>query len=79
MPYWKGSFGLSVQHLRNGDDFFEMEFVSEQEDKGIWRVKGSRIPKKRDMVAGIITPDRNREQKAYYLTPAARDARNPVC
>lgn len=26
------------------------------------------------MVAGIITPDRNREQEAYYLTPAARDA-----
>ena len=30
--------------------------------------------KKRDMVAGIITPDRNREKEAYYLTPAARDA-----
>lgn len=27
-----------------------------------------------DMVAGIITPDRNREKEAYYLTPAARDA-----
>ena len=53
-----------------------MEFVSEQEDKGIWKVKGARIPKKRDMVAGIITPDRNREKEAYYLTPAARDARN---
>lgn len=51
-----------------------MEFVSGQEDKGIWRVKGARIPKKRDMVAGIITPDRNREKEAYYLTPAARDA-----
>ena len=61
-------------HLRNGDNFFEMEFVSGQEDKGIWRVKGARIPKKRDMVAGIITPDRNREKEAYYLTPAARDA-----
>ena len=61
-------------HLRNGDDFFEMEFVSGQEDKGIWKVKGARIPKKRDMVAGIITPDRNREKEAYYLTPAARDA-----
>ena len=31
-------------------------------------------PEKRDMVAGIITPDRNREKEAYYLTPAARDA-----
>lgn len=51
-----------------------MEFVSGQEDKGIWKVKGARIPKKRDMVAGIITPDRNREKEAYYLTPAARDA-----
>ena len=61
-------------HLRNGDDFFEMEFVSGQEDKGIWKVKGARIPKKRDMVAGIITQDRNREKEAYYLTPAARDA-----
>lgn len=61
-------------HLRNGDDFFEMEFVSGQEDKGIWKVKGARIPKKRDIVAGIITPDRNREKEAYYLTPAARDA-----
>ena len=61
-------------HLRNGDNFFEMEFVSGQEDKGIWKVKGARIPKKRDMVAGIITPDRNREKEAYYLTPAARDA-----
>lgn len=61
-------------YLRNGEDFFEMEFVSGQEDKGIWKVKGARIPKKRDMVAGIITPDRNREKEAYYLTPAARDA-----
>ena len=61
-------------HLRNGDDFFEMEFVRGQEDKEIWKVRGSRIPKKRDMVAGIIIPDRNREKEAYYLTPAARDA-----
>ena len=61
-------------YLRNGEDFFEMEFVSDQEDKGIWKAKGARIPKKRDMVAGIITPDRNREKEAYYLTPAARDA-----
>lgn len=71
---WEGQLRTFCAHLRNGDDFFEMEFVSEQENKGIWRVKGSRIPKKRDMVAGIITPDRNREQEAYYLTPAARDA-----
>ena len=70
----EGQLRTFCAHLRNGDDFFEMEFVSEQEDKGIWRVKGSRIPKKRDMVAGIITPDRNREQEDYYLTPAARDA-----
>lgn len=70
----EGQLRTFCAHLRNGDDFFEMEFVSKQEDKGIWRVKGSRIPKKRDMVAGIITPDRNREQEAYYLTPAARDA-----
>ena len=70
----EGQLRTFCAHLRNGDDFFEMEFVSEQEDKGIWRVKGSRIPKKHDMVAGIITPDRNREQEAYYLTPAARDA-----
>ena len=70
----EGQLRTFCAHLRNGDDFFEMEFVSEQENKGIWRVKGSRIPKKRDMVAGIITPDRNREQEAYYLTPAARDA-----
>lgn len=70
----EGQLRTFCAHLRNGDDFFEMEFVSEQEDKGIWRVKGARIPKKRDMVAGIITPDRNREQEAYYLTPAARDA-----
>lgn len=61
-------------HLRNGDDFFEMEFVRGQEDEGLWKVKGARIPKKREMVAGIITPDRNREKEAYYLTPAARDA-----
>ena len=61
-------------HLRNGDDFFEMEFISGQEDKEIWKVKGAGIPKKRDMVAGIIIPDRNREKEAYYLTPAARDA-----
>ena len=61
-------------YLRNGEDFFEMEFVSDQEDKGKWKAKGARIPKKRDMVAGIITPDRNREKEAYYLTPAARDA-----
>ena len=70
----EGQLRTFCAHLRNGDDFFEMEFVSEQEDKGIWRVKGSRIPKNRNMVAGIITPDRNREQEAYYLTPAARDA-----
>lgn len=61
-------------HLRNGDDFFEMEFIRGQEDKEIWKVRGARIPKKRDMVAGIIIPDRNREKEAYYLTPAARDA-----
>lgn len=61
-------------HLRNGEDSFEMEFIRGQEDKEIWKVKGARIPKKRDMVAGIITPDRNREKEAYYLTPAARDA-----
>ena len=70
----EGQLRTFCAHLRNGDDFFEMEFVSEQEDKGIWKVKGSRIPKNRNMVAGIITPDRNREQEAYYLTPAARDA-----
>lgn len=61
-------------HLRNGEDFFEMEFIRGQEDREIWKVKGARIPKKRDMVAGIISPDRNREKEAYYLTPAARDA-----
>ena len=70
----EGQLRTFCAHLRNGDDFFEMEFVSEQEDKGIWKVKGSRIPKNRNMVASIITPDRNREQEAYYLTPAARDA-----
>ena len=70
----EGQLRTFCAHLRNGDDFFEMEFVSEQEDKGIWKVKGSRIPKNHNMVAGIITPDRNREQEAYYLTPAARDA-----
>lgn len=70
----EGQLRTFCAHLRNGDDFFEMEFVSKQEDKGIWKVKGSRIPKNRNMVAGIITPDRNREQEAYYLTPAARDA-----
>ena len=61
-------------HLRNGEDFFEMEFIRGQEDREIWKVKGARIPKNHDMVAGIITPDRNREKEAYYLTPAARDA-----
>ncbi len=61
-------------HLRNGEDFFEMEFIRGQEDREIWKVKGARIPKNRDMVAGIISPDRNREKEAYYLTPAARDA-----
>lgn len=61
-------------HLRNGEDFFEMEFIRGQEDKEIWRVKGARIPKRRDMVAGIIIPDRDRQKEAYYLTPAARDA-----
>lgn len=61
-------------HLRNGEGFFEMEFVRGQEDREIWKVKGARIPKNHDMVAGIITPDRNREKEAYYLTPAARDA-----
>ena len=61
-------------HLRSGEDFFEMEFIRGQEDLEIWKVKGARIPKNRDMVAGIITPDRNREKEAYYLTPAARDA-----
>ena len=61
-------------HLRNGEDFFEMEFIRGQEDREIWKVKAARIPKNRDMVAGIISPDRNREKEAYYLTPAARDA-----
>ena len=61
-------------HLRNGEDFFEMEFIRGQEDREIWKVKGARIPKNRDMVAGVISPDRNREKEAYYLTPAARDA-----
>ena len=61
-------------HLRSGEDFFEMEFIRGQEELEIWKVKGARIPKNREMVAGIITPDRNREKEAYYLTPAARDA-----
>lgn len=61
-------------HLRNGEDFFEMEFVSGEDGTEVWKAKGSRIPKNRDMVAGIMSPDRNREKEAYYLTPAARDA-----
>lgn len=61
-------------HLRNEEDFFEMEFVRDQEDEEMWKVKGARIPKKRDMVAGIIIPGKNYEKEAYYLTPAARDA-----
>ncbi len=61
-------------HLRNGEDLFEMEFVRGQENKEIWKVKGARIPKRRDMVAGIIIPDRDHQKEAYYLTPAARDA-----
>ena len=60
-------------HLRNGEDFFEMEFIRGQEDRETWKVKGARIPKRRDMVAGIIIPDRDRQKEAYYLTPAARD------
>lgn len=70
----KDQLGTFCAHLRNGEDFFEMEFIRGQEDREIWKVKGARIPKNRDMVAGIISPDRNREKEAYYLTPAARDA-----
>lgn len=60
-------------HLRNGEDFFEMELL-QGEDGELWKVRGSKIPKNRSMMAGIMIPDRNREKEAYYLTPAARDA-----
>ena len=60
-------------HLRNEEAFFEMEFVRGEHREEVWKVKASRIPKNREMVAGIIVPDRYREREAYYLTPAARD------
>ena len=61
-------------HLRNGEDSFEMKFNGQDEDERRWTVRASRIPKNRNMLAGIIDSDKNREQEAYYLTPAARDA-----
>ena len=61
-------------HLRNGEDSFEMKFNGQDEDERMWTVRASRIPKNRNMLAGIIDSDKNREQEAYYLTPAARDA-----
>lgn len=61
-------------HLRNGEDSFEMKFNGQEEDERMWTVRASRIPKNRNMLAGIIDSDKNREQEAYYLTPAARDA-----
>lgn len=61
-------------HLRNGKDSFEMKFNGQDEDERMWTVRASRIPKNRNMLAGIIDSDKNRKQEAYYLTPAARDA-----
>ncbi len=61
-------------HLRNGEDSFEMKFNGQDEDERMWTVRASRIPKNRNMLAGIIDSDKNREQEACYLTPAARDA-----
>ena len=61
-------------HLRNGEDSFEMKFNGQDEDERMWTVRASRIPKNRNMLAGIIDSDKNRQQEAYYLTPAARDA-----
>lgn len=61
-------------HLRNGEDSFEMKFNGQDEDERRWTVRASRIPKNRNMLAGIIDSDKNRQQEAYYLTPAARDA-----
>ena len=61
-------------HLRNGEDSFEMKFNGQEEDERMWTVRASRIPKNRNMLAGIIDSDKNRKQEAYYLTPAARDA-----
>ena len=61
-------------HLRNGEDSFEMKVNGQDEDERRWTVRASRIPKNRNMLAGIIDSEKNREQEAYYLTPAARDA-----
>lgn len=43
----EGQLRTFCAHLRNGDDFFEMEFVSEQEDKGYG---GSKAPGSRKNV-----------------------------
>lgn len=63
-------------HLRNGEDSFEMKFNGQDEDERRWTVRASRIPKNRNMLAGIIDSDQNREQEAYYLTPGSQGCRN---
>lgn len=63
------------QYLMGGASSFEMEFTTaRQEGISVCRVKGGTLYKGRNIVVGIMIPDRMTEGEAYYLTPAARDA-----
>lgn len=62
-------------YLKNGVASFEMEFtVKKQEKTSVCCVKGGSLYKDKNLVAGIMIPEKRSEREAYYLTPAARDA-----
>ncbi|MBO5336590.1 MAG: GGDEF domain-containing protein [Lachnospiraceae bacterium] len=62
-------------YLKSGSSAFEMEFpMLYQGKKSSCRVKGGRLYKNKNFIAGIFLPNHMADNEAYYLSPAARDA-----
>ena len=71
----KEQMKLFCSYLTSENSSFEMEFTSLHQDNcSVCRVKGGTPYKERNLVIGVMLPDRMTEGEAYYMTPAARDA-----
>ncbi|MCD7836876.1 MAG: GGDEF domain-containing protein [Lachnospiraceae bacterium] len=63
-----------AEYLKSGSSSFEMQLKLELDGNEIYfGVKGGVYYKNKNIVAGIMTPNKDAVSSAYYLTPAARD------
>lgn len=63
-----------ITHLRGMSPSFEISYVAGVGEEQNCILRGGRLSKDRDMVAGVLNFDAQLDKEAYYLKPSARDA-----